>query len=106
VTKYKEAITSATTNSGTFNCTYNASVIIFANDNFTDLTTARTEMIGTIIYIAQATPTYTLLNDTLQEELNIIEELLSYQGQTNISQESNDLPFIISATTLKDISSL
>jgi hypothetical protein len=61
---------------------------------------------NTIVCCPLITPEYLPLNDTLQEELNIIEELLSYQGQTNISQESNDLPFIISATTLKDISSL
>jgi hypothetical protein len=59
-----------------------------------------------IAYYQLATPTYTLLNDTLQEELNIIEKLLSYKGQTNISQENDDLPFDMVATALKDLSSL
>ena len=52
-------------------------------------------------------PTYTLLNNTLQSQLDTIESmLLSYKGQTNISQINNDLPFIIDSTALKDLTSL
>ena len=55
----------------------------------------------------RANPEYLPITGTLAEQLEYIyNQMLSYQGQTNISQESNDLPFIISATTLKDISSL
>ena len=44
--------------------------------------------------------TYTLLDDTLQNDLNnIYNNGLSYEGETNISQTNADLPFIISATT-------
>lgn len=51
-----------------------------------------------------ATPTYTLLNDTLQSQLDTIESmLLSYKGQTNISQINNDLPFIMTSTALKEL---
>ena len=51
-----------------------------------------------------ATPQYTPLNDTLQNQLNTIESmLLSYKGQTNISQINNDLPFIITSTALKEL---
>lgn len=54
-----------------------------------------------ILYAVLATPTYTLLNDTLQTQLeNIYEWALSYQDQTNISQVNNDLPFVISASAV------
>ena len=54
-----------------------------------------------------ATPTYTLLNDTLQSQLEYIyNQMLAYKGQTNISQINNDLPFIIDSTALKDLTSL
>lgn len=46
-----------------------------------------------------ATPQYTLLPDTLQEQLNKV--VKSYNSQTNISQTNNDLPFVISASALK-----
>ena len=53
---------------------------------------------------ALATPTYTPLNDTLQSQLDTIESmLLSYKGQTNISQINNDLPFIMTSTALKEL---
>ena len=53
------------------------------------------------MYYILATPTYTLLNDTLQTQLtNIYNKALSYQDQTNISQENDDLPFVISASAI------
>ena len=59
------------------------------------------------IYYVLSTPEYILLNDTLQSQLEYIYNLmLSYQGQTNISQINNDLPFIIDSTALKDLTSL
>lgn len=62
---------------------------------------------NTTVYYVLATPTYTLLNDTLQNALNTLEsKLLAYKGQTNISQVNNDLPFDIVASALKDISNL
>lgn len=55
-----------------------------------------------IMYGVLATPTYTLLNDTLQTELNNIENtLLSYQDQTNISQTNDDLPFILDIVAIQ-----
>lgn len=57
---------------------------------------------NTTVYYLLATPTYTLLNDTLQEELNNIKKALSYQDQTNISQVNDDLPFVISASAIKE----
>lgn len=52
-------------------------------------------------------PTYTLLNNTLQNELNTLKDkLLAYKGQTNISQVNDDLPFTINASALMDLTSL
>lgn len=56
------------------------------------------------MWLVLRTPTYTLLNDTLQNQLDTIESmLLSYKGQTNISQVNNDLPFIMTSTALKEL---
>lgn len=50
------------------------------------------------VYYVLATPTNTEITDsTLIETLN---SFYSYQEQTNISQENNDLPFTINATAL------
>ena len=70
-----------------------------ANDFKTWLTTHNTS-----VYLPLATPTYTLLNDTLQTQLDSIQYALAYDTQTNISQTNNDLPFIINAETYQDIS--
>ena len=58
------------------------------------------------IYYQLATPTYILLNNTLQTELNNIEKAISYQGQTNVSQINNDLPFTLSLSAIRDLSTL
>ena len=107
MTKYKEATTSATTNSGNFNSTYNASNIIIANDSFTDLTTARNLLIGNEIYIALATTTHTEITDTtLISQLNAIEKAVSYDGQTNISQTNAGLPFRIKASAVRSLANI
>jgi len=55
------------------------------------------------VYYVLATPTNTLIEDTtLIEQLESLSMANSIQGQTNISQENNDLPFILSVSTLKD----
>ena len=54
------------------------------------------------VYYPLATPTYTLLNDTLQEQLNNIEYALSY-SQTNIIQTNSDLSFIVNSTLKKEL---
>ena len=38
----------------------------------------------------------------LIDQLNLLEKAMSKDGQTNISQVNNDLPFIISASALKE----
>lgn len=58
------------------------------------------------VYYVLATPTYTQIEGTLEDELEEISKAQSKTGQTNITQINNDLPFVISATTLKDISNL
>ena len=58
------------------------------------------------LYYVLSTPTYTLLNNTLQTELDNIAKALSYKDQTNISQTNNDLPFTISASAIRDMSNI
>ena len=40
--------------------------------------------------------------NNLIDQLNLLEKAMSKNGQTNISQVNNDLPFIISASALKE----
>ncbi len=58
---------------------------------------------NTTVYYVLATPTYTLLNDTLQTQLDNLQYALAYDTQTNISQTNTDLPFIIDAETYVDL---
>lgn len=62
---------------------------------------------NTIVYYVLATPEYTLLNNTLQSQLNEIHNwAYSYQNQTNITQTNNDLPFIINTISCYDLNKL
>ena len=62
---------------------------------------------NTIVYYPLATPTNEKFNDTIQEQLeDIYYNMLSYEGQTNVFQDNNDLPFNIEATAIKDLNSL
>ena len=57
---------------------------------------------NTIVYYVLATPTYTEITDTtLISQLEAIK--LSYNEQTNISQENNDKPFILDVTALGEL---
>lgn len=74
---------------------------------FSDLATFRTWLgtHNTDVYYVMASPTYTPITGTLAEQLeNIYQKLLSYDGQTNISQVNNDLAFIINSSALQDLS--
>ena len=54
------------------------------------------------LYYRLNTPKYILLNDTLQQQLDdIYETLKAYDEQTNITQINHDLPFIMTAITMK-----
>ena len=56
-----------------------------------------------IVYYVLATPTNTEITDTtLLEQLEAIKNAISYKGQTNITQVSNDLPFILDLSALKE----
>lgn len=62
---------------------------------------------NTTMYYLLATPTYTKLSDELATEFETLyTTAMSYNGQTNISQINDDLPFVISAETLKSMANL
>ena len=57
-----------------------------------------------IAYYVLATPTYTEITDsTLISQLEAIKNMTSYDGTTNISQENNDLGFILDIKAIKEI---
>ena len=57
-----------------------------------------------VIYVPLATPTNTEITDqTLIAQLDNFEKAISYNTQTNISQENNNLPFIISASAFMSL---
>lgn len=58
---------------------------------------------NTNIYYPLAIPENILLNDTLQETLD---SFYSWQEQTNISQSNNDLPFVIKASAIRDMTKI
>lgn len=56
---------------------------------------------NTTVYYVLATPTHEEITDTtLINQLNAIEQAVSYDGQTNISQTNAQLPFRIKATAM------
>lgn len=73
----------------------------------TSATDFKTEMNNKIVYFQRYTPTYILLNDTLQTQLNnIYNKVLAYNTQTNISQVNNDLPFRLKLSAIRDMSNI
>ena len=106
--KYNSTVTGASQlNNGEFfihdNIHHN--VVIFKNTSYTTVADFKTWLSthNTTVYYVLATPTYTLLNDTLQTQLDNLQYALAYDTQTNISQTNNDLPFIINAETYVDL---
>jgi hypothetical protein len=56
------------------------------------------------LYYVLLTPKYTEITDsTLISQLEALNGAKSYTTQTNISQENNDLPFILDVTALKQL---
>lgn len=97
----------ANTNNGDFaiqrssNTIYN---VFFKNTSINGVENFKTWLSthNTIVYYPLATPTYTEITDsTLLSQLETVKR--SYDGQTNISQNNDDLPFIINATALKEM---
>lgn len=82
--------------------------IYIRDDNFSDAISFKTWLSNNnaVLYCVLTASTYTLLNNTLQTELNNIEYAVAYDGQTNISQENDDLPFIINAKAVYDLNKL
>lgn len=98
---YSEVNSTSNVMSGTFSPNFTKWVLHIYNDNFTDIETARNLLIGTIIYNPLATPTVTPITDTtLLSQLEAIK--LSYNEQTNISQENDNLPFELDVVALGD----
>lgn len=59
---------------------------------------------NTDVYYILATPTYTKITyEPLLEQLEAFYNAKSKNSQTNITQENNDLPFIIDSTMLKEV---
>lgn len=84
--------------------------IIILNKSYFNLTqtdwqTNYPNLIVQLYYNLQS-PEYTLLNNTLQTELNNIQRLLGYKDQTNISQVNDDLPFKLDVSCIKDLTNL
>lgn len=59
-----------------------------------------------LLYYPTTTPTYTLLNDTLQTQLDNLAKAISYQDQTNVSQTNAGLPFVIKLSAIRDLSGI
>lgn len=80
----------------------NNNQIIIRNDNISTTSDFKTWLSthNTIVYYPLSTPTDTEITDsTLIYQLE--KTLYSYNGQTNISQTNNDLPFILDVKALK-----
>lgn len=52
---------------------------------------------NTTVYYVLSTPTYTKITGELKEQLEALEGARSYDGQTNIGQENDDLSFFLNA---------
>jgi hypothetical protein len=75
-------------------------IVVIVDDNDT-LESASEKLNGSIFYYPLTTPTYTeITNENLIEELNELDKMMSYNGQTNISVNGN-LPMILDVSALK-----
>ena len=76
-----------------------------STDIVNDIDTFKTWVLNNniVFYYLLATPTNTEITyQPLIDQLNLLEKAQSKENQTNISQVNNDLPFIISASALKE----
>ena len=79
--------------------------INFRNSTISSVDNWETEIAtnNLILYYVLATPYLSLIEDNnLIEQLDNIQNAMSYQGTTNISQVNNDKPFIISVKAVED----
>ena len=81
-------------------------LLIRIDNTFADTVSAFKTWLGTnlpIVYYVLATPTNEEITyQPLIDQLNELEKAMSKDGQTNISQVNNDLPFKITASALKE----
>lgn len=81
-------------------------VFLRINSSTASTTTAMNTWLSnnnTLLYYIEETPIVTEITyQPLIDQLNLLEKAISYEGQTNILQVNNDLPFIISASALKE----
>lgn len=87
----------------------NQSEIIIRNDNMASVSDIKNWLSthNTEVRYVLATPEITEITDSnLISQLDAIEYAMSYKEQTNISQENNDMPFVITASAFKDLSNL
>ena len=85
-------------------------VMHFKNTDYTTGSALLQNLINTnsyLIYILKVTTDTEITDTTLIEELEAIyNKATSYQEQTNITQVNNDLPFVITASAIYDLSNL
>ena len=90
-----------------YGITHNVKTIAIKNkDNLTDLANFKTWLSNnnTILYYVLATPTTTEITDLdLIEQLNQLYNAYSYHKQTNIYQNSSELPFYLNIKAIKEI---
>jgi predicted phage tail component-like protein len=78
--------------------------VVLKNKDITNINDFKTWLSthNTIVYYVLATPVNELFNDTIQDQLeDIYNNMISYEGTTNIGQINNDKAFIISAKALE-----
>jgi len=101
----KYVLTATILNTDDYGISYSASLILRMPKTITDGNALNIYLASNNItmYFVLSTPTTTEITDTnLISQLNELEKAMSKDGQTNISQVNNDLPFIISASALKE----
>ena len=87
-------------------CHYNdnsTSRLFIRDDRFSNVSDFKTNLQNnnvTVYYVLEEPILNQITDTTLIEQLEAIENAMSYDNQTNISQTNDDLPFIISASAL------
>ena len=94
------SIFSSNTNQGFWLSDYLMRIRYGAEDTLANFTAMLNEKKPVIKYPLATPQGIEITDTTLISQLNAIKNAMSYNGQTNISQVNNDLPFIISASAL------
>ena len=88
-----------------YNASGNRNVFDFIDNRFTNVDDFKTFLTNNNVEVLFPIPTPTNTEITYQpliDQLNLLEKAMSKDGQTNISQVNNDLPFKITASALKE----